>query len=214
MGTLDHGEALVWSDQWQHVDVVLVDAADEHASGNQFPGVDVVRRIRACQGENRPVVHVVTGHFLNDGLRHRMAEAQADFFFLRSDLRSVEALHDVVLNPERYRRGVPPVADPSGRLGLGITARSRVEEFVTYVEDHGLAGALDPLCPSRSDPRSRRWLRHRQEIAKAARIAPVNLSTGEAPYGNQSSPSLRQLRGIYGWAAKVRAADTTVSAVE
>jgi len=106
------------------------------------------------------------------------------------------------------------LADPSGRRALGITSRSRVEEFVTYVEDHGLAGALDPIGPSRSDPRSRRWLRHRQEIAKAARIEPVNLSTGEAPFGNQSSPSLRQLRGIYAWAAKVREADITPSVEE
>lgn len=149
-------------------------------------------------------MHIVTGHFLNDGLRHRMAEAEADFFFLRSDLRTAEALLDVVLHPERYRRGVPALAEPGARRALGISGRSRVEEFVTYVERHGLETAFDPTILSRTDPRSRRWLHHRQEIAEVARIEPVNLTTGEAPYGNQSVPSLRQLRSIYRWAAKAR----------
>jgi CheY-like chemotaxis protein len=205
--TLDHTEALGWEEQWQAVDVALVDAADESADGDQFPGVKVVRRIRSYQSDNRVTVAVVTGHFLNDGLRHRMAEAGADFFFLRSDIRSASALQDFVLNPERYRRGVPDIADPDMARALGITSRSRVEEMVTYVDDQKIGKALDPVSPSREDPRSRRWLHHRKTIGETARIDPVNLTTGMPPYGNQSSPSLRQLRRIYRWAAKAGSAD-------
>lgn len=120
---IDHTEALNWDEQWQHVDVVLVDAADETLTGDNFPGVKVVLRIRACQGANRPIVIVVTGHFLNDGLRHRMADADADFFFLRADFRCSDTLADVVLHPDHYRRGVPSPDNPDMARALGITAQ-------------------------------------------------------------------------------------------
>lgn len=106
-----HSEARAWSGDWAEIAVVVVDAADESSTGDQFPGVGVVLHIRAATaGRSRPTIVVVTGHFLHDGLRHRMADADADFFFLRSDLRSPDALIDVVLHPEHYRRGVAPEA--------------------------------------------------------------------------------------------------------
>jgi hypothetical protein len=182
----------------------LVDAADENLTGDNFPGVKVVQAIRAHQGSNRPVVIIVTGHFLNDGLRHRMADADADFFFLRANFRSPETLADVVLHPDRYRRGVPPLSDPDKPPSLGITDRSRVEELVTYVDDHGLQSALDL---DRADPRSRRWIHHRKRMAESARIEPVNLTTGATPYGTRVGPSLRQLGAIYRWLAKTQATD-------
>jgi CheY-like chemotaxis protein len=209
VASLTHAEALAWDEQWREVDVVLVDAADETQPADHFPGVQVVRRVRACQGDRRPVVVVVTAQFMNDGLRHRMAHADADFFFLRSDFRRRASLADVVLRPEDYRRGTPAVADPERLRALGLSQSSRVEELVSYVHEHGLEAALDPASPHREDPRSRRWSRYRREIAKAAGIEPVNLTTGHVPYGNQSAPSLRQLRGIYKWAARVPPSDRT-----
>ena len=203
VAALGHNEALSDEQDWAGADVVLIDAADARLPEDQFPGVKVVKRVRACQGDRRPVVIVVTGHFFNDGLRHRMAEAEADFFFEREDLRTPEALVDVVLHPEHYRRGVPAVADPDLRRGLGITDKSRVEELVEYVEAHGLASALDPAQPERENPRSRRWFRHRQAMAEAARIEPVNLTTGDTPYRGQRVPSMRQLCRDYAWAAKI-----------
>lgn len=128
---------------------MLVDAADEGLAGDQFPGVAVVGRIRACQGDARPLVAVITGHYFNDGLRHRMAGAGADLFFLRPELRSPAALWDVVLHPEHYRRGVPGLLDPVAAEGIGITESSHLEGLVTYVQCHGIEDALDPANPRR-----------------------------------------------------------------
>lgn len=198
-----HSEARAWSGDWAEIAVVVVDAADESSTGDQFPGVGVVLHIRAATaGRSRPTIVVVTGHFLHDGLRHRMADADADFFFLRSDLRSPDALIDVVLHPEHYRRGVAPEVDAGGGRLLGVGPDADVEGFVSYVEAEGLAPSLEPDA-GRPDPRSRRWLRHRRGMAAAGRIEPVNLSTGDRPR-DQELPSIRQLARLWEWAARVR----------
>ncbi|MEA2902502.1 MAG: hypothetical protein QOH36_2389 [Actinomycetota bacterium] len=207
VGSFDHAAALAWDGDWSAVDVAVVDAADERAAGDQFPGVGVVRRIRSAtaDGARRPTVVVVTGHYLHDGLRHRMADADADFFFLRSDLRSPADLIDVVLHPERYRRGVAPVADTEALRSLGLDRGADVERFVAYVEGEGLGPGLDPTAP-RPDPRSRRWLRNRRAMADAGGIQPVNITTGDRPL-DQDVPSIRQLSRLWAWAARVRRED-------
>jgi len=202
---LDHNGALAWEGDWGCVDVVVVDAADEARHGDQFPGVAVVRRIRERAAPHRPLVIVVTGHYLHDGLRHRMADAGADFYFLRSDLRSPDALVDVVLHPDRHRRGVPPVADPDTRHVLGIGGGSDVEAFVGWVDGQG-AGPVLAGEALRDDPRARRWARFRRDAAGAGGIVPTNLTTGDAPRG-QDAPSIRQLRRLWEWAARVRRPD-------
>ncbi len=202
-GELTHAEALEWDAEWRGVDVVLVDAADEKRGGDQFPGVGVVRRVREAAGDEGPVVIVVTGHALHDGLRYRMAQAQADLFFYRSDLSSSADLLEVVLHPEAQRRAVPPVADPSRLEALGISRGSDMERLVGYVEEHGLEEALDPDQPSRADPRSRRWLRHRRAMADEAGVRPVNMTTGNRPM-DWEAPSIRQLSRLWGWAARIR----------
>lgn len=211
VAALDHAQALVWDREWTDVDVALMDAADERMAGDQFPGVTVVRRVRACQGENRPVVVVVTGHFFNDGLRHRMAVNGADFFFCRASLRSNDTLVEVVVHPERYRRGVPAVADSIRCQTLGITGRTRVDALVSYVEEHGLEEVFGSDDYRRQEPRSRIWFRHRRAIAQVARIEPINVTTGFAPRPKQYSPSIRQLRAAYRWSAKTEhSAETPV----
>jgi hypothetical protein len=202
----DHRAALVWPGSWEEIDVLIVDAADESRSGDQFPGVAVVRRAREGGAGGRPTIIVVTGHYLHDGLRHRMAEAGADFYFLRSDLRSAEALVDVVLHPERHRRGVPEVGDPDTRRVLGVDPSSDVESFVHWVDGQRLGPALASGNASRSDPRSRRWARVRHEAAAAGHIEPRNLTTGGLPLGQQS-PSIRQLARLWEWAARIRRSD-------
>ena len=203
VGSFGHAAALAWDGDWSAVDVAVVDAADERAQGDQFPGVGVVRHIRsATAGQARPTIVVVTGHYLHDGLRHRMADADADFFFLRSDLRSPAELVDVVLHPERYRRGVAPVADTEALRSLGLDRGADVEGFVAYVEGEGLGPGLDPVAP-RADPRSRRWLRVRRAMAEAGDIQPVNITTGDRPL-DQDVPSIRQLSRLWAWAARVR----------
>jgi hypothetical protein len=198
-----HDHAMAWDGDWGGVDALVVDAADEGLAGDQFPGVALVRSVRAAPGGERPLVIVVTGHYLHDGLRHRMAAAGADFFFLRSDLRSAEALVDVVLHPERHRRGVPSVADPETRDLLGIAASSDVESFVAWVEGEGLGPSMASGPGSRDQPRSRRWARVRRAAAAAGRIEPRNLTTGDAPR-DQATPSIRQLGRLWEWAARVR----------
>jgi len=132
-----------------------------------------------------------------------MAAAGADFYYLRSDLRSPEALVDVVLHPERHRRGVPAVADPALLQTMGIDGDSDVESFIGWVEDAGLGPALDGSPVGRDDPRSRRWARVRRDAARAGGIEPRNLTTGDAPR-DQATPSIRQLARIWEWAARVR----------
>ena len=195
--------------EWRSVDVVLLDAADESRSGDQFPGVGIVRRIRAEADVDRPVVIVVTGHYFHDGLRHRMRAAGADLFFLRSDIRSNEELIDIVVNPSSYRRPVPPLADAGRARQLGIAGRSDVEGFVGYVEAEGLGPVLDPPGgTARADPRSRRWARHRAAAAVAGGVEPVNLTTGQRPRGHEV-PSIRQLKRLWDWAARVRRSGLT-----
>jgi hypothetical protein len=200
VAAIGHGEAIAWAG-WPAVDVAVVDAADERRSGDQFPGVAVVRRVResTAAAARRPLIVVVTGHSLHDGLRHRMAKAEADLFFSRNEIDSVGTLVDVLLHPENWRRQVPP---PGELPSLGI-ARADVERLIEYVESEGLAGALGPESPVRPDPRSRRWLRHRRAMAKAAGIEPVNITTGNRPM-EWEAPSIRQLSRVWQWAARVR----------
>lgn len=205
VAAVGHDEARAWGRRWAAVDVVLVDAADERRAGDQFPGVAVVRAVRAATPENGPLVMVVTGHYLHDGLRHRMAEAGADFFFLRAELWSPAALLDVVLHPERHRRGVPPVVDPGAAQVLGLGPGADLEGLVGWIDGQdGLGDEIDPGAGRgrRVDPRSRRWLRVRRGAADAGRIRPVNLTTGGPPR-DSDVPSVRQLGRLWAWAARV-----------
>lgn len=199
----NHDQALTWDGDWNEVDAVVLDAADEGRAGDQFPGVEVVRHVRSTAERGRPLIVVVTGHYLHDGLRHRMKEAGADFYFLRSDLRSADVLVDVVLHPERHRRGVPEVTDPEALRMLGVDASSDVESFVGWVEGQQLGPALAGGRGSRTGPRSRRWARLRRDAARAGRIEPRNLTTGDAPLGHET-PSIRQLGRLWHWAARIR----------
>jgi len=202
---LDHRGALAWTGDWAAVDVLVVDAADEGRAGDQFPGVAVVRHARATGTGGRPLIVVVTGHYLHDGLRHRMAAAGADFYYLRSELRSPEELADVVLHPERHRRGVPPPADARTSGALGVATGSDVEAFVGWIEDRE-AGPELAGPGGRATPRSRRWERLRRDASRAGGIEARNLTTGDVPQG-QDVPSVRQLRRLWEWAARVARPD-------
>ena len=197
---------MTWGDEWSGVDLVFIDAADERRVGDQFPGVAVVRRIRAECPTAGPLLVVVTGHTLHDGLKYRMAQAKADLFFYRSDLVTADELIDVVLHPERYRRRVPPVADAHRQWALGLGLHGDVNRLVDYVEDNDLSAQLDPDGPGRETPRSRRWVRHRRAMAEAGGIEPVNMTTGDLPRA-WDAPSIRQLGRLWTWAARIRPPD-------
>lgn len=186
---------------------MLVDAADEDRAGDQFPGVEVVRHIRAVCTDSPPIIIVITGHFLHDGLRYRMAEAGADFYFFRGNLRSADGLLDIVLHPDRYRRGVPPLNDADQLRLLGLAAGTNLDGLVAYVDQHHLGAALDDTSPVRHEPRGRHWLRQRKAIAAAGSIKAVNITTGDMPFRGGAEPSWRQLRRVFSWAARVRPVD-------
>ena len=207
LAAIGHDRALRERQLWTDVDVVLLDAADEGRAGDHFPGVGVVRHIRSNAGDSVPTVVVVTGHFFDDGLRHRMAEVGADFFFLRPEIRSSEKLIDIVLNPKRYRRGVPEVSDKVGVGLLGITGGSVIEGFVGYVEANELEATLNGVDRAGASQSRRSLLRHRKGLAKASGIETLNISTGFPPGEFQKSPSMRQVRKIWAWAARVKYSD-------
>jgi hypothetical protein len=72
--------------------VVVVDAADERREDDQFPGVGVIEQIRKTPSSTETTILVLTGHYFHPALRRRMREAQADFFYHRSELQSAAAL--------------------------------------------------------------------------------------------------------------------------
>lgn len=203
---LTHDEAEAWDGDWSSVDVLVVDAADDRRKGDHFPAVGLVRGLRAAVPGEKPLVVVVTGHYFHEGLRHRMAAAGADLFFLRSEIREPEDLVDVVLNPQSYRRGVPAPAETGTLTQLGVGPESDLEGFVGYVDNEGLGPDFDPNRPKRDEPRSRRWTRHRSSAAEAGGIDPVNMTTGQPPL-DQDVPSIRQLSRLWAWAARVRRPD-------
>ena len=204
---MGHEQALCELQLWRDAEVVVLDAADEGRAGDHFPGVRVLRHIRLNAGSNRPTIVVVTGHFFDDGLRRRMADADADFFFLRPEIRSPEKLIDIVLNPENYRRGVPPVKDKNREALLGITDGTTLDDFIGYVEGYGLAPTLDRADAGRSPVGRRALIRHRKALAKGSRIDMLNISTGTLPSESQKAPSMRQIRKIWTWAARVKYPD-------
>jgi len=201
VAALDHDEARSWDGPWDRIDTVLLDAADESRADDQFPGVGVVTHVRAIAPPSVVVV-VLTGHFLNDGLRRRMREVGADFFYARTSVSDGATLAAVVCNPDEARR-VPPPQDPAALAALGITATSRIDDLVTAAEHEGLLGALGTGPGSTPGHRSRWWTSARRRLASAGRVRAVNRD-GTAPQRDQDVPSLQQLRRIYEWATKVR----------
>lgn len=204
IAAVDHATALGWRDEWHAADVVIVDAADERRHGDQFPGVEVVRRVRAQIGNPRPVVVVLTGHFLDDALRRRMAEADADFFYSRTEVATGDALRTVVLAPDQSRR-VPHPADPAALRALGVVDTSDLNAYVRYVEGHGLGEVFSTDARMKQGPhasRSRWWQQLRRSLAATGRIQPVNVG-GSPPLG-QAVPSITQLRRLYEWASKTK----------
>jgi CheY-like chemotaxis protein len=196
VGALTHGQALGWEEEWHEVDVAVVDACDERRVDDHFPGVAVVDQIRRHQGAAWTTVVVRTGHFFDDAVRRRMGEARADYFFHRSELQDVADLRDVVLHPERFRCGVPEVADPATLLGLGVNRNTRVNEAVTVAVQSGLGSEA-----TLRTPRSRTRTRRRREFNQVARLAPMN-SDGTVPDRNQSEPSMPQIARFLEWATR------------
>jgi CheY-like chemotaxis protein len=202
IAAITHTEAMAWDGRWEEVDVVLVDAADDRAQGDQFPGVAVVERVRRRRAPHQTTVVVVTGHFFDDALRRRLQEARADFLYHRSELAERRTLYDVVLHPERHRH-IPGPEDPEEGRRLGVTVTSRVNQAVTYALEHGLVEALR----GRSLPRTRAWMRLRREFNREARLTPMTMD-GNLPDRAQDLPSMPQIARFLTWATRLKAHTT------
>jgi CheY-like chemotaxis protein len=197
LAALTHSDAMRWTEGWREVNVLLVDAADERAADDQFPGVAVVERFRRYRAPGQATVVVVTGHFFDDAVRRRMREARADFFYHRTEFADASVLYRAVLSPESCRR-VPEACDPEEQFRQGVTDATRVNRAVAHALGGGLAAALR----DRSQPR-RTWLRLRRDFNRQAGLSPVTID-GRRPDRAQALPSVPQIERFLTWATRVK----------
>ncbi len=192
--SLSHDQALEPDRRWDGVDVALVDAADERQGYDQFPGVQVVERIRAERTPSQTMVIVVTGHFFDDAVRHRMREAKADLLYHRSQIQQRERLYELVLHPERGKAAVPEPLDHESLWRLGITDGTHVNEGVRAAVDLDLAHGA-------SGGRSRARTRLRDTFNRRAGLTTVN-ADGTQPERDQEAPSFPQIDRFLQWATR------------
>jgi DNA-binding NarL/FixJ family response regulator len=166
---LSHADALDF-DQWDEADIALVDAWDERASFDRFPGVRVVEAIRARRSPAETLVVVVSGHVFDEMLRLRMAEAGADFFYSHADVRDLDALTEILLRPDAARRVTP--SDAQALEDVGLTTASRPNATLRQVSQAGLSEAFAPGESQKALPISRRGIINaRRRLADAAGLA-------------------------------------------
>jgi CheY-like chemotaxis protein len=199
---VDHDTALGWAAEWDGVDVAVVDASDIRREGDQFPGVAVVEAIRRRRAPAELVTVVLTGQAFHAGLRRRMWEAGADFFYPRNEGMTEGELAAVVLRPEDRRRMSAVVGEVPRELGVG--RRTLVNEVIRRLDSPATGAALDPSGAKKQDPhgaRSRWWDQFRARAAGPAGLVPVKAGGDVAL--DQDMPSIPQLRKF--WAAMTRA---------
>jgi CheY-like chemotaxis protein len=192
--SLSHDEAMEPDRSWHDVDVALVDAADERQLYDQFPGVQVVERIRAQRDPSQTMIIVVTGHFFDDAVRRRMREARADLLYHRSQIQQRERLCEVVLHPERGLAAVPEPLDPEALWRLGIGDGTSVNDAVRAASELGLAHGA-------AGGRSRARTRLRDTFNGRARLSTVN-ADGTQPERSQDAPSFPQIDRFVHWATR------------
>jgi CheY-like chemotaxis protein len=199
VGSVVHDEALEWDAEWDAVEIAIVDAADSRRDDDHFPGVGVVDHIRRRRSRDQTMVIVLTGHFFDDAVRRRMREAEADYFYYRSDLQDSADLFRAILHPEEDDLGVPEESDSEAEFRLGIGSRTRINDAVGYSHLTGLRGKLT----GRDGDRSRSWSRLRTSFNDVAHLNPVN-ADGTPPERTQRDPSLTQIERFLQWATRVK----------
>jgi DNA-binding NarL/FixJ family response regulator len=198
-GSMVHDDALEWDAEWDTIDIALVDAADCRRNDDHFPGVGVVDHIRRRRSREETTVIVLTGHFFDDAVRRRMREAQADFFYHRSELQESADLYRAILHPEQARAGVPDGIDPEAQFRLGVVQRTTINDAVRYSRSTGLEARLT----GREGDRSRYWSRLRTSFNEVAHLNPVN-ADGTPPQRHQRDPSLSQIERFLHWATRAK----------
>ena len=198
VAAVSHEEATRWSEEWDEADIAVIDAADDRARGDQFPGVAVVEAVRRQRSSGQTMVVVITAHFFDDALRRRMREAQADYFYHRSEIADAEALVAAVLQPAPSHLGVPPESDPEALHRLGITRSTRVNRAVNFASEHGgPSGLLGGRQGRRASARVR------AAFNRVAQLQVVN-EDGTVPERPQEHPSLQQVDRFVRWATRTK----------
>jgi CheY-like chemotaxis protein len=198
-GSFVHDDALEWESEWDSIDIAIVDAADSRRDDDHFPGVGVVDHIRRRRSREQTMIIVLTGHFFDDAVRRRMREAQADFFYHRSELQEAGDLYQAILHPEEARSGVPEGTDPEAQFRIGVVPSTRINDAVRYSRSTGLEDKL----MRREGDRSRSWSRLRTSFNDVAHLNPVN-ADGTPPERHQREPSLTQIERFLNWATRVK----------
>lgn len=194
VGAIDHAAALSPSMDWGCVDVAVVDASDQRREVDQFPGVDVVSAIHRSHPD--VVTVVLTGQYLHPGLRRRMWEAGADFFYARDEGMTEDELASVVLRPDEHRR--MPSTGVTLPDELGVTPATRVNDLVERMRAPSVGAALGAERRKKADPhgeRSRWWNRLRGMASGPGGLRPVKSSGASAP--DLDAPSVVQLRKFF-----------------
>jgi DNA-binding NtrC family response regulator len=197
VGAFTHTDAVHLSDAWYGVDVVIVDAADERNEEDHFPGVLVVEQIRRHRTAEETIVLVLTGHYFDPALRRRMREAQADFFYHRSEVQETNALLAAVLQPDNARV-VPRFDDIEELMRHGVSYDTRVNRALEYARS---ADMQEVLALPRT--RSRQLLQQRRAFNQVAHLSPVNRD-GLPPDREQREPSLVQIERFLRWATRIK----------
>ncbi|MEI7593637.1 MAG: response regulator [Actinomycetes bacterium] len=190
LASMSHDEFDEYLLDWNLVDVLIVDAADERCIDDHFPGVHVVEAARRRCHPARLSIIVVTRHFDDDALRRRMREAQADFFFRRSDLRSASQFCDAVLRPKDQVAGIPDPTDPRALIQMGIGDGTRVNDAIRFLLANPLGGSA-----------RRSTSRLRSQFNEVAHLHVTN-ADGTAPDRNQGTPSQPQINRFIEWATR------------
>ncbi len=185
-------EAVGWTDHWDEVDVVLVDAYDDTAGFDRFLGASVVEAIRRRRSQEETLVVVISGRVDDDHLRLRMAEVGADFFYNRDEVRDLARLATVILDPSEQRRVTP---GEGWRLaGRGLSTTSCPHRFLRWLHDQGLEDAFRPGVGQEATGLSRRRIMGiRSAAARIGGLRPSPSRLGGGPRRKGDDPTWREV---------------------
>lgn len=197
-------EALAWDDEWDGVEVVVLDAYDAGEPFDRFSGVRLVQHLRdrgdRCEG---PKVVVVSGCAANPFLRLRMAQAGADLLLSKAEVDAAVLLRAAEGAMAEPKRAGSPADLPraSGLNGLLEDLRRR-----------DLAGAFRPGLTQDATGLSRRQVMAlRREVQARGGLEPDPTLRGGGPGVRGAVPTWRavvdyvnrargaELRGPAGW---------------
>lgn len=198
-------EALAWSDEWDGVEVVVLDAYDAGEPFDRFSGVRLVRALRERDGAagERATVVVVSGCAANPFLRLRMAEAGADLLLSKADVDAAVLLQAAEGAMAEGKRAGPT---------RGLHRASGLNGLLEDLRRRDLAGAFRPGLTQDATGLSRRQVMAlRREVQQRGGLEPDPTLRGGGPGVRGAVPTWRavvdfvnrargaELRGPAGW---------------